>query len=456
MSESAKRPNVIWVFGDQHRGQAMGWMGDPNVHTPNMDRMACNGVAFPNAVGGMPLCCPFRGSLVTSLYPQHCVPGHQYPMATEQQTIAHVLGEAGYRTTYFGKWHLDGFAEGTPAGRSTFHIVPKERRGGFDDWVGYDNNNSQWDTWVHGHLNGEEVELQKVPGYETDGLTDMFIEYLRARGTEARQGDARGTCERKPFFAALSVQPPHNPYVADEQWMRNHNAAGIQLRPNVAKSKRVEAQARRDLAGYYAQIENLDWNLGRILKTLEDEELFFDTHVIFFSDHGDMHGSHGQFKKMTPLEESLRIPFIIGGGRRYTMKTYTSDIPVNHVDIAPTTLGLCGVDVPDWMQGTDYSHCRLKKDPTGPEPDSAYIQSVVPTMHGDSVDRPWRGVVTRDGWKYVALEGQPWLMFDLNDDPYEQANLAHNVIFGKKRKELNDLVRQWIVKTDDEFELPEL
>jgi len=127
---------------------------------------------------------------------------------------------------------------------------------------------------------------------------------------------------------------------------------------------------------------------------------------------------------------------------------------MNHVDIAPTTLGLCGIDAPAWMRGHDYSGLRLPSRPQIESPDSAFIQSVIPTGHGDSVDRPWRAVVTRDGWKYVALEGQPWLMFNLNEDPYELANLAHNTKFRAERKRLQDRLAQWISDTGDTFTLP--
>ncbi|MFA7237391.1 MAG: hypothetical protein WC058_11045 [Phycisphaeraceae bacterium] len=129
----------------------------------------------------------------------------------------------------------------------------------------------------------------------------------------------------------------------------------------------------------------------------------------------------------------------------------------NHVDLGPTSLGLCGIDVPDWMEGTDYSaHRTHGRSPTSDEPDSAFLQLVVPTGHGDCTDRPWRGVVTRDGWKYACLEHQPWLMFDLNTDPYEQVNLAHNIAHTPRRAELQAKLRYWIEKTGDEFPLPVL
>jgi arylsulfatase A-like enzyme len=108
------------------------------------------------------------------------------------------------------------------------------------------------------------------------------------------------------------------------------------------------------------------------------------------------------------------------------------------------------------MCGHDYSGQRLPGRPQLEAPDSAFLQCVIPTGHGDSVDRPWRGVVTVDGWKYVALEGQPWLMFNLNEDPYELANLAYNARYRAERKRLHERLAQWIDETQDTFALPEL
>ena len=441
-------PNIIWIFGDQHRAQALGCAGDPNLHTPNIDRLAAQGLSLTAAVAGTPLCCPYRGSLLTGRYPHNCVPGHQYQLPPEQPTIAHAFKAGGYQTAYFGKWHLDGWQERD--GRAAMHIVPPERRGGFDDWLGYENNNSQWDCWVHG---GEDdtALFYRLPGYETDALTDLFIDYLTARGRE--QADADG----QPFFAVLSVQPPHDPYLAPEEWMAGHTPGLIQLRPNVPDIPRVVERARRDLAGYYAMIENLDWNVGRIRTALDEADLDHNTHIVFFSDHGDMHGSHGQFRKTSPWEEALRVPFIISGHLPYYgHRQGQQPVPINHVDVAPTTLGLCGIDAPDWMEGTDYSGYRIREREVIDEPDSAFLQLVLPTRHQNSVDRPWRGIVTRDGWKYAVLEHQPWLLFNLNEDLYEQANLAHNTAFAVERQRLQDRLAAWIDVTGDQFSLPEL
>lgn len=443
------RPNVLWILGDQFRAQALQSNGDPNARTPNLDRAGVNGVTFTNHVSGFPLCCPFRGSMLTSRYPHHCVPGHEYPLPEGQETIADVLNTNGYNTAYFGKWHLGGWHEGD--GRAAFFITDPARRGGFQTWTGYENNNSQWDCWVHGGA-GSKAFHYRLPGYETDELTNLLIGYIKDRAAE-RKSDVVA----KPFFAVMSVQPPHDPYVAPERFMANYNSERLALRPDVVHVARLEQQVRRDLAGYYAMIENLDWNYGRVVQTLEQTGLLDDTHIFFFADHGDMHGSHGMLRKICPFEESIRTPFIISGGQPRYQPWGTGRMPVvsNHVDIAPTTLGLCGIQKPVWMEGTDLSHHRLNKSSAGPEPDSAFLQFVVPTGQLDTPNTPYRGLVTRDGWKYVCFENRSWLQFDLNEDSYEEINVAQLNRYRPERRKLIARLRQWVADTGDRFAIPE-
>jgi len=451
MGSSTTHNNVIWILGDQHRAQMLSCNGDPNVNTPNIDRLSHQGINCQNAVSGFPLCCPYRGAMLTSRYPHNCVPGHEYRLPQDMPTISHALKDQGFDTAYFGKWHLDGFHE--HEGRAAFHVVPLARRGGFDTWIGYENNNAQWDCWVHGTKADKPYRLN---GYETDCLTDLLIDYIHKQSENHAKGNA------KPFFAVLSVQPPHDPYVAPEQYMRRHGPFTVLLRSNVPSVPWVQERARRDVAGACAMVENLDWNVGRVIRSIEESCFADDTYIVFFSDHGDMHGSHGQFHKTAPWEESIRVPFIVSAtgslGTRYRSQQSRPKALVNHVDIAPTTLGLCGVDRPDWMEGHDYSDLVRNDRTCVNMPDSAYLQYVIPTMEEwyDSVDRPWRGLVTIDGWKYVCLENQPWLMFNLNEDPYEQVNLAHNTKFKAERKRLHDRLAQWTADTGDSFSLPHI
>jgi arylsulfatase A-like enzyme len=443
-----ERPNVIWIFGDQFRAQALPFNGDPNSRTPNLERAEVNGVNFTGNVSGFPLCCPFRGSLLTSRYPHECVPGHEYPLPAGQKTIADVFNQNGYDTAYFGKWHLGGWHERN--GRAAFFITDPERRGGFKTWTGYENNNSQWDCWVHGGT-GKDAFHYRLPGYETDELTNLLLRYVNDRAVEAKSGTA------KPFFAVLSVQPPHNPYIAPARFMENYNPEKLQLRPNVAHAATIERQARHELAGYYAMIENLDWNYGRVIEALTKAGMLENTHVLFFADHGDMHGSHGMYRKTNPYEESIRTPMIISGGQPTYHGWKNGRVPsvANHVDIAPTTLGLCHIKQPEWMRGTDYSHYRIQNPTPVAEPDSAYLQSVIPTGHPDSINTPYRGIVTRDGWKYTCFENRSWLMFNLNEDPYEEADLAQNNRYRAERKKMIARLQQWVGDTNDRFSLPE-
>lgn len=441
------RPNVLWVFGDQHRGQALGHRGDPNLCTPNIDRLAASGLSFPQAVGGCPLCGPYRGALLTGRYPHQSVPGHEHPIPEGMPTVADAFNKQGYHTAWFGKWHVAGWHERD--GRAAHYVTRVRQRGGFRQWLGYENNNAQWDCYVHGHRDdGSEVAPYRLPGFETDALTDLTIGYLQQRAKDGQ-----------PFFCGLSVQPPHDPYQAPERWSSRHAAGRIVFRANVPDVAWIRQRAAVELAGYYAMIENLDWNLGRLMDELDRLGLADSTHIVFFSDHGDMHGSHGLFRKANPYEESIRVPFILGSARLsiYGLRRGECDCPVNHVDVAPTSLGLCGLNVPEWMQGTDYSPRRLHDARADPrhEPDSAYLQLVIPTRHPHSTDRPWRGIVTRDGWKYVCLEHQPWLLFNLNDDPYEQVNLAHNTVYKADRARLQERLARWIRDTQDRFPLPQ-
>ncbi len=443
-------PNVIWFLGDQHRAQALGINGDPNARTPNLDNLQSMGVQFTQAVSGFPLCCPFRGSMLTGRYPHHCVVGHEYPLPDGQATITEPLKAAGYNTAYFGKWHLGGFHESM--GRAAHFITDPRKRGGFDTWVGYENNNSQYDSWVHGG-EGKDAFHYRLPGYETDALTDLLVKYVREQAVAQREG--RG----KPFFAVCSVQPPHDPPVAPPNYRARLGAGNIEFRPNVPMVKSVREQAARELSGYYGMIENLDFNFGRVVQTLRDEGLFEDTHVLFFADHGDMLGSQGQFRKMTAYEESIRIPFFIAGGQPTYEGHMTGRIPalLNSPDIAPTTLGLCGVKAPAWMEGRDYSKFRIRAQgsPMPEMPDSAYLQTVVPTGHADSVNKAYRGIVTRDGWKYTCFDGISWMMYNLNEDPYEQVNMAYNNKFRAERRKLISRLKQWVADTGDTFHIPE-
>ena len=464
-----RRPNVIWIFGDQHRAQALSYRGDPNVYTPNIDNLARDGMRFDNAVAGAPWCTPFRGALLSGTYPhQNGAIRPPSPLLPEIPTIAIPFNQVGYHTAYFGKWHLDG-------SNSRQHFIPPERRGGFQYWMGYENNNNQQECYVHGSEGDDPVRLA---GYETDALTDLLIQHLQdhlnfstdAVGQSAPNGysDGLDQLDYQPFFAVLSVQPPHGPYVSPtnpDHGCRRIHPAEIQFRPNVPEVSWIRERAAVDLAGYYSMIENLDYNLGRLRQALKQMSIDRETYLVFFSDHGDMIGSHAQWGKSSPWEESIRIPFIVGKvGGAENMRIGRCDAVINHVDIAPTSLGLCGIPTPDHMVGHSYAaHC-IRSDTSeynGPpdttsEPKSAYLQQIPRKMGHHTVNRSWRGVVTRDGWKYACTPKNDWLLFYTQEDPYEQANFVYDRYYQNQKEYCQDLLQQWITETGDQFELPDI
>ena len=453
MSAAARRPNLLWLFADQHRHHATGYAGDPNLHTPNLDQLALTGVTpRGGGVSGYPLCCPFRGSLLTSVYPHRCIPVHEAPLPDNQKTVAHAFNDAGYDTVWFGKWHVDGCLENT--GRATLHIVPPHRRGGFKEWVGYENNNSQFDTWVHGGRHGE-CEPRRLDGFETDALTDLLIDYLERRA--AAPDDA-------PFFAALSVQPPHWPMQCPPEFHRLRPDEA-RPRPNVPPGGDAERGFRLGAPGYCGLIENWDHNVGRIVAALRRLGLSTDTHIVLFADHGEMLGSHGHFGKVLPHEESIRVPLILGGADFFynglASNEYLTrggdapeheDVLVNHVDIAPTSLGLCGLPVPDWMEGYDYSFIRKGGPAPADVPDSALIQAIEPREESPA----YRALITRDGWKYACTPEAPWLLFNLRDDPFEMANLVHTPKAAATRRRLHERLAAKLAEVGDPFALPAL
>ncbi|TVQ27592.1 MAG: hypothetical protein EA382_03380 [Spirochaetaceae bacterium] len=478
-TRSDRRANVVWIIADQLRAQSLGYRGDPNVRTPNIDSLARRGMRFDAAVSGAPWCTPFRAALLTGTYPhQSGVTQTPSPLDPALPTVAGAFREAGYHTAWIGKWHLDG-------SNSSDHYVPRDRRGGFAFWRGYENNNAQHECYVYGgytdpadpRYDQNDESPERLHDYETNALTDQFLSHLRShRERDPHNGSTPGA-DAEPFFAVLSVQPPHGPYVGPATGAAGTTASAplrptdVVLRPNVPHGARARDQARLDIAGYCAMIENLDTNVGRLLEGLRAIDADRETWVVFFSDHGDMLGSHGQCEKSSPWEESIRIPLIVARiAGHQAMRTGVCDALVNHVDIGATSLGLCGIAVPDWVQGFDYSaRCLPGSTPASAtpasaaadrtaaaEPASAFLQQIPRKYHPHSVNRAWRGVVTRDGWKYVCTPGNDWLLFNLNEDPYEQANLCYDTIYQADKERCHAELRSWIERTGDSFDLPDV
>jgi len=423
---SHAKPNIVFVLADQWRAQALGHAGDPNVRTPNLDRLAVESVRFTHAVSGCPLCSPHRASLMTGQYwLTHGVflnDVHLDPMAC---TMSQALGNGGHDTGYIGKWHLDGH------GRTAF--IPRERRHGFQFWRAaeccHDYNNSFYYT--------DRDETLRWDGYDAIAQTREAQDYIR------------GHAGNRPFALFLGWGPPHDPYdTAPEEYRRRFDPEKIALRPNVPQAH--YEQARKDLAGYYAHIAALDDCIGSLVQTMEQAGIKDNTILVFTSDHGDMLHSQGRGKKRQPFEESIRVPFLIRFPRGFGNRGQEVDAPINTPDIMPTLLGLCGIGIPPGIEGKDFS-VPLHQGRT-PDIDAALLISVAasPGSSRQTGIPEYRGVRTRRHTYVRDLEG-PWLLIDNETDPYQLDNLCCKPECAGLQQDLDGILARKLKETHDEF-----
>lgn len=422
----SRHPNILFILADQWRAQATGYAGDVNVHTPNLDRLASESVNMTRAVSGCPVCCPMRASLMTGQFPlTHGVFLNDVPLSTDAFTIGDALQGAGYDTGYIGKWHLDGSGS-----RSSF--IPKERRQGFEFWrvleCTHNYNNSAY--------YGEDNVRRVWNGYDAIAQTREAIGYLSERPKD------------RPFCLFLAWGPPHAPYnTAPEEYREMYAEREIVLRANVPAED--AEKATEELRGYYAHMAALDDSLGELLAALDQFELADDTIVVFSSDHGDMIRSQGSVKKQQPWDESIRVPLLIRpcGEAREGREI---DMPINTPDIMPTLLGMCGLPIPESVEGTDYSRVLSGEAPADNEAVLIQCPSPFGQWHRDLGGREYRGVRTRRYTYARDLEG-PWLLFDNETDPYQLDNLCDRSEFSSLQEELEGHLKRLLAERGDAF-----
>ena len=429
------QPNVIFVFADQWRALDLGFNGNKQVKTPTIDKLAAESVVFPNAVSGCPVCCPYRASLITGQYPLKTgVFYNDKPLNPDAASIAKVYKNAGYETGYIGKWHLNGHKPGEPTFEARQKFIPRERRQGFDFWqvleCTHDYNNSYYYE--------DTPERLKWDGYDAIAQTHSAVIYI----TEKSKVD-------KPFLLFLSWGPPHAPYnTAPEKYRAMFSPNQIEVRPNVPDELREKA--RKDIAGYYAHMTALDDCMKELLAAIKESKIEENTIFVFTSDHGDMLYSHGHVKKQQPWDESLLVPFILRYPAKLGTAQKTIDMPINTPDIMPTLLGLSGIEIPETVQGTDYSKVIMGEEE--PTTESVLIQCPVPfhQWNYSNGGREYRGVRT-NRYTYVRDLNGPWLLYDNRLDPYQMNNLLGFDEYIFIQSDLDNQLKELLRKTNDDF-----
>lgn len=413
---SPDQPNVIVVLCDQLRRQALGCYGDSDAVSPHIDALAADGVRFANACSTYPICVPFRFTMMTGHYAHtRLVPGIEWRMSPAERTLADEFNEAGYETIYVGKWHLDG-GHGRMGSAEQTNRTPVRRpyQGRWQKWLGFELRNGPHDTW---YFEDDDPTPRKIDGYQTDGLFDLAMQHL-----DSARDDSR------PFHMILSVEPPHPPYEAPVELEAAWANRDIQLPPNFAAHTdegrtRLLAQRR----SYYAMIENLDTNVGRLRTFLSDQGLADNTVLVFLSDHGELLGAHGLTSKQRPFEESVGVPLIVYDPRHPQRAGAVVDAPTCTEDLFPTFLGLAGLSPRDSLPGLDLSGLAAGTQSDLSRP-GVLLEFVAELREGQPFyDEVWRGFRSQH-FKYTVKGDKngalPWQLFDLEADPYEMTNLV--------------------------------
>ncbi|HET8548490.1 MAG TPA: sulfatase [Bryobacteraceae bacterium] len=421
---TSRRPNILLILPDQMRGQDMGSMGNGEVRTPSLDRLASQGILFRNTLANSPVCCPARAILMTGQYcHKNGMVANDLRLREDHISIGEVLRRNGYRTGFIGKWHLDG------GPRLPGFVPPGPRRQGFEFWAANECSHRHFDTQYFRDTPAP-IPIKK---FEAEAWTDLALEFLDGSRTD-----------RRPFCLMTFMGPPHDPYGAPEQYMRMYEPARLTLRPNWKQEDR--APGRNELAAYYGAITAVDEQIGRMVKQLDDWAMGDDTIVLVSSDHGDMLGSHGLRLKRKPWEESVRVPGVL----RYPRLVKSGPVEqalFSHIDFVPTLLSLCGVKPPRGLQGTDLSSVIRGLRASGPE--SAFFQIFGP-FRGDGTAHSWRGVRT-SRYMYARREAEPWLLFDLENDPYEMNNLAPDPAARRLVSDVDQRLKAWMKQTGDSW-----
>ncbi len=420
----AKRPNILFLMPDQHRYQSVGCLGNPQVKTPHIDRLATEGVILDHTFANTPVCCPARSVLLTGQYcHRNGMVANDLRLREDSVSFPRTLREAGYRTGFVGKWHLDG------GPREPGYVPPGPRRQGFEFWAAHQCSHRHFDN----HYFRDSDQPIKLGKFEAEGWADLGVEFLE----QTRK-------DQRPFYLTVQWGPPHDPYKAPPHYAQQYDAQRIAMRANYRPLPGVPTS--REIAEYYGMVTAIDDQVGRLMKTLDDLGLRENTIVLYSSDHGDMLGSQGARLKRKPWEESIRVPGILRWPGKVAPAS-RNGLFFTHADFAPTLLGMAGVPVPRAMQGRDLSKPIVAGSATGP--DSAFFQIFGP-FAGDGTSGGWRGVRTRTHM-YARYQNQPWVLYDLQADPDQQHNLVGQPGAAAVQAKLEKRLQQWMKETGDSW-----
>jgi arylsulfatase len=439
------QPNILWICTDQQRWDTIHALGNDHIHTPNLDRLVKEGVAFTQAYCNAPICTPSRASFLTGMYPstvQGCKNGAAF-WPEQAPLVTKLLKDKGYICGLSGKLHLSTAMANNPEkrpeddGYTAYHFSHAPFQGGdkndYLSWLkdkGYTYKQIKALPWK-----------QQVPLHQTTWCCDKAIAFVEKN---------KGT----PWVFSVNIFDPHGPLDPPKDFTERYDIDKIPAalwkdsdlaqkavfndimfqtkvrKPNLKKDQIAKAK-------YWATIEIIDENVGRLMKSLEDSGQADNTVIIFTSDHGEMLGDHGLWWKGCRFYEGLmRVPLIFWAPKRFK-QNLRSNALVDLMDIAPTLMELTGETVPERMQGKSLIPILTGK--AAPDFHKDYIRSEYYACLGPATgSKGWpenRATMIRtDHFKLVVYhDHEKGELFDMKNDPNEFTNLWDNPKFNKVR-----------------------
>lgn len=438
---AADRPNLLLVFLDDMRYDAMSCAGHPFAKTPNMDRLASEGAYCKNSFVVIALCAPSRACFQTGQYPHaHGVMRNNgVDVRPDAVTFPKLLQKAGYQTGYFGKWHQ----------------APSDMpRPGYDAWVSYKGQGIYIDPVIN--INGKS---RKTKGYIDDLVTDQAVDWI----TKSRD-------QSKPFAMTLAFKAVHGPFTPPDRdkdlyadakfdWPASKSEPIEKTKPAFLRAwldneiaKHMQFPYDVFIPNYNRTIRGADDNLGRVIKALEGVGQLDNTCIIFSSDNGYYIGEHGGlFDKRSAYEESIRVPMLVRYPKAVKAGTKVDGMVLN-IDVAPTFLELAGVPVPKSMQGRSLVPLLTGKN-------EGWRKSFLNEYFREKgfPNTPTLQCVRTDRYKYIRYldpQDRPEL-YDLKKDPQELQNLHDDPAAASTLAEMKTELAKLLAETGAPATAPE-
>jgi len=420
-AEAGSRPNILFIMSDDHASHAIGAYGSRINKTPNIDRLAREGMRFENCFCTNSICAPSRAVILTGKYSHlNGVMDNSRPFDGGQQTLPKLLGKAGYQTAIVGKWHL----KSPPTGFDYSHVLP-----GQGDY--------------HNPVMIENGVRKKHTGYVTDLITDSALKWLKNRAGDkpflmmlhhkAPHADWEPDAKHAEMFADVEIPRPetfdddyqsrtgqianHRLRVGPKQWELHFQRFG-QIPPGMTEQEIRQWVYQVYMKHYLRCIASVDDNVGRVLDYLDEAGLRDNTIVVYTSDQGFFLGDHGLYDKRFMYEHALRMPLLMRYPKEINSGA-TSDQIVLNLDFASTLLDYAGVTVPSDIQGRSFRAVAQGQVPGNWR--RAMYYRFYEKAYGIG---PHEGVRTQRYKLIHFLYGdEGWELYDLEKDPDEMSNL---------------------------------